>query len=364
MLYHITKDYKYDYKYGFANAQGEIVVEPIYSSVGSFSEDRCVVVKPGKPREPRSRCKGYIDSTGEIVIPLKNIAYCSDFSEGLAPYDDDWEKDKVGFIDRWGEIIIEPQFEIDYEGEGASGFHEGVAAVAIPDGCIYIDTEGKRLFDGTVFEIARRFSNGYALVQHFSKTPGESEELFLIDKNGNRLETIPCGFRTLSIGFREGLCEVYLRGLNKNEQDRISFIDTTGSFAFEGRFADSSGFHEGLCTVRKAGTKYGVINTKGEWVIEPKYGSIGLFSNGIAPFAEEEEKYGLINNRGEIILPPRFYKINNFTPNVSRTTIYQNSEPQELTIATIFEESTKKPPKDVYINRAGEIVMPYDISDN
>ena len=355
MLYQIINR---DYRYGFANAQGEIVINPIYDLVGSFSEDRCVLQKD----EDIDSYLGAIDSTGKIVIPLEQRDYFSDFSEGLAYHG--YSGEKVGFIDRWGEVKIEPQFEAEYEGEGTLGFHEGVAAVAIPDGCIYIDTEGKRLFDGTVFEIARRFSNGYALVRHFPATPDKREKLFLIDKNGKRLETIPCGFGTLSIGFKEGLCEVYLRGLNKNEQDRISFIDTTGSFAFEGRFAYSSGFHEGLCTVRKAGTKYGVINTKGEWVIEPKYGSIGLFSNGIAPFAEEEEKYGLINNRGEIILPPRFYKINNFTPNVSRTTIYQNSEPQELTIATIFEESTKKPPKDVYINRAGEIVMPYDISDN
>lgn len=357
MLYPIVKDDLC----GFINSEGEIVVEPIYDFVGHFSEELCVVEKYVEDE----RHIGYIDSTGELVIPLRHIAYCSDFSEGLAPYDDDWEKDKVGFINRSGEFKIEPQFEIDYEGEGTSGFHEGIAAVAIPSGCIYIDTEGKRLFDDTVFEIARRFSNGSALVQHFSTTPNESEELFFIDRTGQKLETIPCKIDSSSQGFREGFCEVILPQRDA-QLNRRGFIDTTGNLAFEGKFSDSSGFYEGLCTVKRVETKRGVINTQGEWVIEPKYTSIGLFSNGIAPFAEARDKWGLINDRGEIILPPRFFLINNFTPNTSfKGSNHYNSEPQELTKAMILEEgATNKRPEQVYINRAGEIVMPYDISDN
>ena len=354
MLYPITKNYKY----GFTNAKGEIVVEPIYDLIGRFSEDRCRV----EQSEDIDRYQGCINSNGEVVVPLEKRWYLSDFSGGLAYYARYGEK--VGFIDRWGEVKIEPQFEGEYEGEGTSGFNEGVAAVAIPDGCIYIDTESKRLFDGTVFEIARRFSSGYALVKHFPATPDKREKLFLIDRTGEKLETIPCGFSSRTQGFREGLCKVYLRGLDENEEDRIGFIDTTGNLAFEERFADSSGFHEGLCTVKKEKTRYGVINTKGEWVIEPKYEDINLFSNGIAPF-RQDGKWGLINDRGEIILPPTFFNISSFAPNVLGERIYNNSEPFELTTASIIEEyPPKKPPKQVYINRAGEIVMPYDISDN
>ncbi len=43
------------------------------------------------------------------------------------------------------------------------GFSEGIAAVATSDGCVYIDNDGKKLFD-TQFKIARPFKNGYGLV--------------------------------------------------------------------------------------------------------------------------------------------------------------------------------------------------------
>ena len=345
MLYPILKNYKY----GFINSEGEVIVKPIYSYIGCFSEDRCVV---GKSEESR-RLRGYIDSTGEIIIPLRHISYFSDFSEGLAQYA--YFKEKVGFIDRWGNVKIAPQFEADYEGEGKSGFSEGIAAVATLEGCIYIDTDGKQLFD-TQFEIARRFQNGYGLVQPFSRESNQPKRFF-IDRTGKELKTIPCKINILCQGFRNGLCEVTLPPSQQDHKlNRIGFIDTNGNLAFESRFFSSSGFHKGLCTVKKAGGKSGVIDTKGNWVIEPKYDDIGLFSNGIAPF-RKNRKWGLLNSQGEVILSPRFYIIRNFTGNCSST--------KEVTTALIQEDSeTNKPPKEVYINRTGEIVMPFDISDN
>jgi hypothetical protein len=374
MLYPVVKEQKY----GFINPQGELLVEPIYDFVGGFSEDRCIVEKfpadedriqeyinsSGQEVISPTRLQGYINSSGQEIIALKHTPFCSSFSEGLAQYADAIEQ--LGFIDQWGEFKIYPQFNIEYEGKVSTGFSEGMAAVATDSGWKYINKEGEELFKDR-FETVKRFQDGYALVSQLrkaSQTESYLEDFFFIDKEGQRLETIPCNIDGSTQGFRNGLCKVSLPvGGGKSEDNRIGFINTDGNLAFEERFCYSYGFHQGLCIVEKRGGKFGVINTKGEWVIEPLYEQIGLFNYGIAPF-RQNQKWGLLNQRGEVILSPQFSFIDSFLGYLQPSDPDPNPEFQELTIARIEEPGKKKRKKvkEVYINRVGEIVSPFDIS--
>ncbi|MBD1934453.1 MULTISPECIES: WG repeat-containing protein [Cyanophyceae] len=369
MLYPVVKDLKY----GFINSDGELIVEPIYDLVGRFSEDRCIVEistdiessiqkyinSDGQEIISPTRLQGYINSSGQEIIPLRHTPFCSSFSEGLAQYADISEK--VGFIDQAGEFKISPQFNIDYEGEVSLGFSEGVAAVATEEGWTYINKEGEELFD-VRFETAKRFQEGYALVSQLLKA-SQTESFFFIDKNGQRLETVPCKINANTHGFRNGLCPVILpTEVHEAEDNRIGFIKTNGDLAFEERFAYSSGFHEGLCIVKKTGSNFGVINTKGEWVIEPLYEEIGSFNYGIAPF-RQNKKWGLLTSQGEVILSPEFLFIDSFVGYLPPPDHYHNHEIRKLTTAMIAGQGKKrKGAKQVYINRAGEIVSPFDIS--
>ena len=375
MLYPVVNEQKY----GFINSQGELLVEPIYDLVGRFSEDRCIVEKfpadedsfqeyidsSGQEVISPTRLQGYINSSGQEIIALKHTLFCSSFSEGLAQYAD--AIGQVGFIDQWGEFKIYPQFNREYEGNASMGFSEGVAAVATDSGWKYINKEGEEVFKNR-FETAKRFQDGYALVSQLQKaSQTESyliEDFFFIDKEGQRLETIPCNINGSNQGFRNGLCKVILPAAGgKSEDNWIGFINTDGNLAFEERFWNSSSFHQGLCSVKKRGGKFGVINTKGEWVIEPLYEEMGLFNYGIAPF-RQNQKWGLLNQRGEVILSPQFSFINSFLGYIIPSDPDPNPEFQELTIAMIEEpgEKKRKKVKKVYINRAGEIVSPFDIS--
>ncbi|MBD2770326.1 WG repeat-containing protein [Hymenobacter sp. BT664] len=375
MLYPVVKEEKY----GFINSRGELLVEPIYDLVGRFSEDRCIVEKfpaegdrlqeyvdyRGQEVVSPTRLQGYIDSSGQEVIALKHTPFCSSFSEGLAQYAD--AIGQLGFIDQWGEFKIHPQFNIEYEGNVSMSFSEGVTAVATEVGWKYINKEGEELFKDR-FETAKRFHDGYALVSQLrqaSKTENYViEDFFFIDKAGHRLETIPCTIGSTNPGFRNGLCQVIFPeagGIFKD--NRIGFLNTDGNLAFEEGFSHSSGFHQGLCIVEKRGGKAGVINTKGEWVIEPLYDNIGLFNYGIAAF-QQNQKWGLLNQQGEVILSPRFSFIDSFRGYLSPSEPDSNPEFQDLTVAMI-EEPGRKKRKTVekwYINRAGEIVSPFDLS--
>lgn len=371
MLYPVIKDYKY----GFINIKGELIVEPTYLLVGRFAEDKCVVERfpetgneiqsyvnsSGKKVVCSTKLQGYINSKGQEIIPPKHTLFCSSFSEGLAQYEN--IDGKMGFIDKSGVYKIAPQFKIDYDGEISIGFSEGIAAVATEKGWTYINKQGDKLFN-KYFQIAKRFQDGYALVSLTTENIQTDKKLFFIDTNGQYLETIPCNIKPTCQGFRNQLCEVILPSEAESKKlNLISFINTDGDIAFEGKFSFSSGFHEGVCIVQNVKGKYGVINTEGEWVIEPLYENIGLFNCGLAPF-RQNKKWGLLNAQGEVIITPRFSFINSFIGYLPPIDPFHNSELRELTTAMIFtSEKKNQSTQEVYINRTGEIISPFDISD-
>ena len=88
-----------------------------------------------------------------------------------------------------------------------------------------------------------------------------------------------------------------------------------------------------------------------------------MFNYGIAAF-KQNQKWGLLNDRGEVILSPQFSFINSFIGYLPPPDPDPNPEFQELATAMIEEpgEKKRKKVKKVYINRAGEIVSPFDIS--
>ncbi len=168
-----------------------------------------------------------------------------------------------------------------------------------------------------------------------------------------------------SQGFRNRICEIFLPTENQStKQNLISFINTDGDIAFKGKFSSSSGFHEGLCVVQEINGKYGVIDTKGQWIIEPLYENIGLFNKGVAPFCQNQ-KWGILNSRGEIIFKPKYPFISSFIGYLPSRDPFHNSELRELTTAIIStSDRTNKSTTEVYINRTGEIISYFDISNN
>ena len=64
-----------NFKYGYCDRNGHLVVEPKYDQAGEFSEGLAAVTIDGKV--------GYIDTKGKLVISPQ-FAYAGDFSEGLA----------------------------------------------------------------------------------------------------------------------------------------------------------------------------------------------------------------------------------------------------------------------------------------
>lgn len=116
-------------KWGVLTADGEQLAEVKFDSVGVF-HDGLAVVKAAERY-------GYIDRSGEIVIPIQWMA-AYDFSEGLAALRVD--KKHFQFINTAGTVVIKSK---KYDSVGR--FRNGICRVVKGGKVKWIDTKGKEL---------------------------------------------------------------------------------------------------------------------------------------------------------------------------------------------------------------------------
>jgi len=123
--------------YGYVDKTGKVIIKPRFDDARRFSEGLAFVQESlyrpkfdGSPPFPQTLKTsrevemvtpraGFIDKTGEFVVPLSGFdATCDDcyFSDGLALVHMDG---KFGYIDQTGKFVIKPKFEI------ADRFSEG-----------------------------------------------------------------------------------------------------------------------------------------------------------------------------------------------------------------------------------------------
>ena len=85
--------------WGFVDKEGNIIIEPNFQEVRSFSEGLCMV------RNENDEC-GFINKSGELVIDYL-FHHAKDFKDGKAVA---FQDGKAGVINTKGEYIIQPQF--------------------------------------------------------------------------------------------------------------------------------------------------------------------------------------------------------------------------------------------------------------
>ena len=128
-----TKDFQEEkleqnYKYGFVDESGKLVINPIYEGASAFSEGLAAVCVGkgcywGVQNEDKEKKWGFIDHSGNMVIPPQ-FESASNFKEGLAPVS---VGGKYGFIDKHGQFVVNPSYDSALE------FDHGLAPVAIKD---------------------------------------------------------------------------------------------------------------------------------------------------------------------------------------------------------------------------------------
>lgn len=260
---------------GYFNTEGQLM-QGEWEFGMAFSEGLAGVQLNGK--------YGFIDTTGELVIPYEweNVKF---FREGLAGVCKDG---KWGFIDTTGNLVIPYQW--DY---CSYGFKDGMAIVSNKgEGQYYvIDKEGNVSFTVVAEYISSYFSEGLATIRRDGKYG-------YIDNTGELV--IPCSWDDADTFF-DGVAKVKLGNsffcINKEGENLFSYTELSGS-------ENSWSFSDDLCRVKKNGLQ-GYIDRKGNLVIPYEWMDATNFVDGIA-CVKKGALWGAIDQTGELVVPCKY----------------------------------------------------------
>ena len=158
---------------------------------------------------------------------------------------------KYGYIDKTGQIVIAPQFDLAYS------FYDGLAQVEIDGKEGFIDKTGKMVIKPQVEYASNKFSDGLAFVAF-----GEGKHGFM-DKTGKIV---------VEYDYSEAVDEVF-------------FLEPC--------------FSDGLCQFYTE--QYGLCNALGKNVTEPLYDELEATEKGLF-IARTNDKYGIIDKNGRVLV--------------------------------------------------------------
>ncbi|HIK33557.1 MAG TPA: WG repeat-containing protein [Oscillatoriales cyanobacterium M4454_W2019_049] len=301
-------------KWGYIDRTGEFVIPPHFNCAFDFTEGLAGAIS-GK--------WGFIDRTGEFVIPPQ-FRRVRPFAEGLAPVclkGYGW-----GAIDRTGQWVVPPQFEnIDM-------FSEGLAVASFKGKKGYIDRTGRWVIPPQ-FEWAWKFSEGLAKVM-FSFESSRLDCYGWIDRTGKLI--IPPGsyfYPDFTRGdFKQGLAIVQ-HILPQVKSWEYGYIGDDGHFRIQPQFDRGKDFSEGLAAVAEIKiyplwrflihglqklflkhqtsssfgieTFWGYIDPTGHLAIAHQFDDAKEFSEGLAA-VKQGSKWGYIDRTGKLVIPYQF----------------------------------------------------------
>ena len=242
-----------------------------YDKVGCLRDGLAGVIKQSNDEYDKTNRVGYIDKDGQLIIPFEFDAIVAgeggeslefnDFSEGLAAVS---KNDKYGFIDTKGKVVIELKYE------WASSFSDGLTIVSVEGLYGAIDTQGKTVIPFE-YQALADFHDGFATAARPPKDPEDYESKY-------------------------GM-------INKQNEVVIPFM-----------YESMGNLSESLIAVKKDG-KWGYVDTKNKAIIPINlaYETVSDFSDGLSAVFNYEEnsdnlKYGYIDKTGKLVIPMQFIK--------------------------------------------------------
>jgi len=273
-----------DDQIGYIDDAGKYIINPSYRFGTVFTEGLAFVT-------PLNGVPVCINKKGETQFILKEADRVNCFSEGLSLVK---IKNKYGFIDKKGTLIINNQF--DY----ADDFKEGLALVSnkkdpLSDEMLYgfIDKEGKIIIN-LQFKFASSFNNGIALVS-------DGKKYGFIDSKGVYVVNPQYDY---ALNFSEGLAAV-------KQGNLWGYIDTDGKIIINPQFEDVKSFRNSLAAVKSDKDNWGYINKQGKYEINPQFSSAGYFNKVFAPVVSGG-KIGFVDTEGKYLINPHYSSTYNY----------------------------------------------------
>lgn len=222
----------------YMNRNGEFLyrADPGYAVASPYSEGAAAMgsVQPTLDKDNLAAQFEYVDIKGDNAVP-GYYAEARPFKNGLAVAGrrDGQNKKWLGMIDKSGQWVIEPRFDVLFE------FVDDLAAAQISNPDHTADTAG------------------------------------FIDRAGKFVVTLEGVQRMLS-SHHHGLALVWLTGTPK-----YVFVDRAGKVVLTPQYDQVEPFYEGRAAVARGGV-WGFIDSRGEEVVPLQYWMVTPFENGMS----------------------------------------------------------------------------------
>ncbi len=308
-------------KWGYCNAEKQIIIGAEYEEVECFPSVGCAIVKKkGK--------WGLIDSSGKVVRPCE-YTWMARSDNGIRVNAGGYvnksnypEGGKWGFLSISGKEILPLRYTDVYE-----NYTKEIYAVS---------SKGLRAYNLNGEEV---ITPEYEKVQVLSDTytPVEIDGQWgLIDHSGkevvrpqyNQIEST--NYQNLFVvkieqkwGFLHGKelllrrydyighLDIYDGYIDVSEDDKEGLVDSTGKEVVPLRYESIFRYSGGYMCIKLNG-KYGFIDRTGREVIPPRYDYAFIFSEGYAS-VQNNGKYGFVDTTGKEVVPLRYDKVRDFT---------------------------------------------------
>lgn len=258
------------------------------------------------------------------IIIEPQFEYVESFYGGLAVFNN-YNNEGHGYIDKFGNIVFEQQFDIANP-FGRYSINPNIARVRVNSKYGYVENTGRTLLEPIYdnitilnFDTAAVEKDGKVGIINFYD---DQEVDYRYDARDIPFE----GFLPVSIDNKWGFVNrngeeianpIYEKvnrftegfaGVKKN--GKWGFINTGGEEVVPPQFEAVSIFSEGLAPVKKNG-KWGYIDRFGNIAIKPQYEEVRLFADGIASF-KKWGMWGILNSDGKEIRQPQYYRVEYF----------------------------------------------------
>lgn len=234
---------------------------------------------------------GYFDLEGKIVISPQ-FAEASAFREDLALVklaNEKGEEGKWGFIDEKGKMVINATYK------SATVFQDGLAWVVTDNSApSAIDKNGEIKFTMKDAQEVQLFSEDLAAFSVSDTTSTSGDKWGFVDKSG--AQVISPQFQRVG-KFKDGKCAI------KNKDGKWGYIDKTGKIVINNQFEKAGDFIDGKAVV-SIDNKAGVIDEEGKYIINPQYGE--AMNDGDMFIVEQDRKIGWCDKEGKFVINPQF----------------------------------------------------------
>lgn len=284
-----------EWKYGYIDDKGKVVIEPQFSAASEFRDGFAAVgVKDGDKIK-----YGYITRTGSYLIrPQFDLA--KPFNNGYAEIaNHTGDGYAFGVVDKSGKIIIEPRYMMiemsDYNirrGYIIVRSDDRFAVYSLGNGKMtdmkydfvtvlehYVELRssesGKALY-GLILPNGKVIEPTYDWIHYYA---GVDNVLAMVEKDGKFGLLARDGSYILDLKYDQ------IRGMDRGTgivqlNGRYGFLLPNGKMLTAIEFEETSTFVRGVAYVKKDG-RWGLLKIDGTWLVEPKYDQVTMLENEI-----------------------------------------------------------------------------------